>query len=109
MTTTEAEILDGFSNQGVNQAAKFSIKNNSTQTDENITKVKFPPLYLLQPLPKPDLSISTPVISTSSSAQAHLLSSTSSTAATVSEHQPPIPTRNNSLSTTNNMFTPIKA
>ncbi|GFX96213.1 uncharacterized protein TNCV_2291011 [Trichonephila clavipes] len=72
------------SSQTYAQAAKSSIKSNSTQTDENVTKVKCPPLNLLQPLPKPDVSISTPVISTSSSTQAHLLPSTS-TAATVSE------------------------
>ncbi|GFV38588.1 uncharacterized protein TNCV_132271 [Trichonephila clavipes] len=65
------------------QAAKSSTLNNSSQTDENITKVKCPPLNLLQPLPKPVTSISTPSTSTSSSTQVHLLPSTSSTAATV--------------------------
>ncbi|GFY09323.1 uncharacterized protein TNCV_1941331 [Trichonephila clavipes] len=69
------------------KAAKPSIVNNSTQTDENITKIKCPPLNLLQPLsslPKQNKLISTPVISTSSSStQAELLPSTSSKAATV--------------------------
>ncbi|GFX80362.1 hypothetical protein TNCV_3931151 [Trichonephila clavipes] len=84
------------------------VDNSKTNTDENVTKVKCPPLNLLQPLPKPDTSISTPVISTSSSTQAHLFPTTSSTAATVSDPQPPTPTPNNALSTTNNMFTPLK-
>ncbi|GFV75184.1 putative RNA-directed DNA polymerase from transposon BS [Trichonephila clavipes] len=69
------------SSQTYAQAAKFSTSNNSTQTDENITKVKCPPLKLLQPLsslPKPNTSISTPAISPSSlSTQAQLLPSTS--------------------------------
>ncbi|GFX25511.1 uncharacterized protein TNCV_1407771 [Trichonephila clavipes] len=68
------------------KAAKPSIVNNSTQTDENITKIKCPPLNLLQPLsslPKQNKLISTPVICTSSSStQAELLPSISSTAAT---------------------------
>ncbi|GFT11239.1 hypothetical protein TNCV_1143761 [Trichonephila clavipes] len=55
------------------------------------------------------VSISTPVISTLSSTQAHLLPSTSLTAATVSVPQPPIPTPNNALYTTDNIFTPITA
>ncbi|GFV55556.1 uncharacterized protein TNCV_2573961 [Trichonephila clavipes] len=77
-------------------------------TDENITKEKCPPLNLLQPLPQTDTSISTPVISTLSSTQAHLLPATSSTAATVSDPQPPTPSLINALFTTNNMFTPLK-
>ncbi|GFU07543.1 uncharacterized protein TNCV_2225221 [Trichonephila clavipes] len=91
------------------QAAKSSIKNSSTQTDENITKVKCPPLKLLQPhlsISKPNISITTPVISTSSSTQAELLHSTSSTEATVSELQPPIPVSSDVLSTTNNAAAP---
>ncbi|GFX74131.1 transposable element Tcb1 transposase [Trichonephila clavipes] len=99
------------SSQTYAQATKSCIKNNSTQTDENITNVKCPPLKLLQQLPsipKPNISITTPVISTSSSSQAELLSSASSTKATVSEPQPPIPVSSGALSTTNNMFTPIK-
>ncbi|GFW90141.1 uncharacterized protein TNCV_1789631 [Trichonephila clavipes] len=51
------------------QAAKFSTINNYTQPDENITKIKCPPLKLLQPLSsilKPNISASTPVVSTSS-------------------------------------------
>ncbi|GFU98454.1 uncharacterized protein TNCV_3652851 [Trichonephila clavipes] len=70
------------------QAAKSSTVNNSTQTDENIT-IKCPPLKLLEPLPsisKPNISTSTPV-STSSSTQAQLVPSTSSTAATLSKPQ----------------------
>ncbi|GFX11917.1 hypothetical protein TNCV_2997011 [Trichonephila clavipes] len=73
--------------QSYAQVTKSSL-NNSMQTDENVTKVKYPPLKLLQSLsslPKTNTSISTSVASTSSSStKAHLLSSTSSIAATVS-------------------------
>ncbi|GFW64600.1 putative RNA-directed DNA polymerase from transposon BS [Trichonephila clavipes] len=58
------------------QAAKSSNKNSSTETDENITKIKCSPLKLLEPLsskPKPNASISTPKVSrSSSSTQAQL-------------------------------------
>ncbi|GFW11650.1 uncharacterized protein TNCV_42851 [Trichonephila clavipes] len=95
------------------QAAKPSTTNNSTQTDENITKIKCPPLNLLRPLfslPKSNTSISTPAFSTSSSStQAQLLPSTSSIAAIVSEPQPPILVSNAVLSTINNIFTPIES
>ncbi|GFW74240.1 uncharacterized protein TNCV_2524441 [Trichonephila clavipes] len=77
--------------------------------DENITKIKCPPLKLLQPLSsilKPNILTSTPV-STSSSTQVQLLPSTSSIAATVSEPQPPIPTSNDAPST--NMFTRMES
>ncbi|GFT31148.1 uncharacterized protein TNCV_3645461 [Trichonephila clavipes] len=96
------------------QAAKSITVSNSSQTDENITKIKCPPLKLLEPflsLPKPNASVSTPAVSTSStsssSTPAQLLPSTSSIAATVSEPQPPIPLSNDVLS--NNMFTPIES
>ncbi|GFW69727.1 uncharacterized protein TNCV_1883711 [Trichonephila clavipes] len=98
------------SSQTYAQAAKSSNKNSFTQTDDNIRKIKCPPLKLLQPLssiPKSDTSITTPVISTSSSTQVELLPSTSSTKAIVSEPQPPIPVSSDTLSTTNNMFTPV--
>ncbi|GFW13866.1 hypothetical protein TNCV_2097471 [Trichonephila clavipes] len=52
------------------QAAKSSTLNNFTQTDENITKIKCSPLKLLEPLspkPSPNISISTPDVSRSSS------------------------------------------
>ncbi|GFX74102.1 uncharacterized protein TNCV_490661 [Trichonephila clavipes] len=94
------------------EAANSSTINNSTQTDENITKIKCPPLKLLPPLssiPKPNISTSTPVVSTSSSStQDQLLPSTSSIAGTVSEPQPPIPTSNDAPST-NDMFTRIES
>ncbi|GFT52046.1 uncharacterized protein TNCV_4999341 [Trichonephila clavipes] len=80
------------------QVAKSSNKNSSTQTDENITKIKCPPLELLQPLSsktRTNLSISTPDVSTSSSStQAKLLPSTSSISTSNSESQPSIPTSN---------------
>ncbi|GFW07164.1 uncharacterized protein TNCV_3693591 [Trichonephila clavipes] len=76
------------------QAAKSSNKNSSTQTNENITKIKCPPLELLQPLSsktRTNLSISTPDVSTSSSStQAQLLPSTSSISTRNSESQPPM-------------------
>ncbi|GFX37421.1 uncharacterized protein TNCV_3106731 [Trichonephila clavipes] len=93
------------------QAAKSSNKSSSTQTDENITKIKCPPLELLQPLSsktRTNLSISTPDVSTSSSStQAQLLPSTSSISTSNSESQPPIPTCNDAPS--NNMVTPIES
>ncbi|GFW25092.1 putative RNA-directed DNA polymerase from transposon BS [Trichonephila clavipes] len=58
------------SSQTYAQAAKSSNKNSSTQTDENITKIKCSPLKLLEPFsskPKPNASISTPNVSRSSS------------------------------------------
>ncbi|GFU42636.1 uncharacterized protein TNCV_1545101 [Trichonephila clavipes] len=97
--------------QTYGKAAKLSIVNNSTQTDENMTKIKCPQLNLLQPLPsfpKPNILKSTPAISTSSSStQAELLSSTSAKAAAVLQPEPSIPMSNDELS--NNMFTPIES
>ncbi|GFU12717.1 RNA-directed DNA polymerase from mobile element jockey [Trichonephila clavipes] len=93
------------------QAAKSSNKNSSTQTDESITKIKCPPLELLQPISsktRTNLSISTPDVSTSSSStQAQLLPSTSSISTSNSESQPPIPTCNDAPS--NTMVTPIES
>ncbi|GFU79513.1 uncharacterized protein TNCV_2915731 [Trichonephila clavipes] len=64
------------------QVAKPSIATSTTQTDENITKVKFPPLQILKPLlsvPHPNASPSITSNSTSSSTtQANLLPSASS-------------------------------
>ncbi|GFW20157.1 hypothetical protein TNCV_2320981 [Trichonephila clavipes] len=117
LTTPDAEILDGFSDQGVIQIYNIprSTKINSstvipnlrtscqtlnltttTQTDENITKIVCPPLKLLQPLrsvPKPAISSSVPAVTKpSTSTQTQLLSSTSSVAATSpSKSQPSIP------------------
>ncbi|GFX46001.1 uncharacterized protein TNCV_3132661 [Trichonephila clavipes] len=97
------------SSQTYAQAAKSSNKKSSTQTDENITRIKCSPLKLLEPFsskPKPNASISTPNVSRSSSTQAQLLLSTSSIPTAYSESQPPIPTSNDAPST-NDMFTPI--
>ncbi|GFT03140.1 putative RNA-directed DNA polymerase from transposon BS [Trichonephila clavipes] len=98
------------SSQTYAQAAKSSTKNSSSQTDENITKIKCSPLKLLEPFsskPKPNASISTPNVSrSSSSTQAQLLLSTSSIPTAYSESQPPIPTSNDAPST-DDMFTPI--
>ncbi|GFX19433.1 uncharacterized protein TNCV_3050911 [Trichonephila clavipes] len=72
------------------QAAKSSLTSASTQTDENITKIKCPLLELLQPASsnsKQNKTTSIPTVSTSSSTQAHLLRSTS----TISKSQPHIP------------------
>ncbi|GFT07184.1 putative RNA-directed DNA polymerase from transposon BS [Trichonephila clavipes] len=64
------------------QVAKPSIAASTTQTDENITKVKCPPLQILKPLlsvPHPNASPSITSNSTSSSTtQANLLPSASS-------------------------------
>ncbi|GFU13599.1 RNA-directed DNA polymerase from mobile element jockey [Trichonephila clavipes] len=128
LTTTDAEILDGFSGQGViqpatltaefartfrilcaissargsdirkypaavnrhaldvqarklivpqlsqtcAQAAKSSTLNNSTQTDENITKIKCPPLKLLAPLSSKQRTNIPTAVTTSSSAQTQI-------------------------------------
>ncbi|GFY05290.1 putative RNA-directed DNA polymerase from transposon BS [Trichonephila clavipes] len=123
----EAEILEGFSGKGViqkhkliapqlpqtyAQTAKSSPISAATQTDENITKIKCPPLNLLQPLsypPKPNVSQSTPaVITSSSSTQAQLLPSPSSIAATVSEPQPPTPLSDVMISSANTIITPTE-
>ncbi|GFW35800.1 uncharacterized protein TNCV_727351 [Trichonephila clavipes] len=64
------------------QVAKSMTVNNSSQTDETITKIVCPPLKLLQPLitiSKPIMSPSIPeVIKSSTSTQAELVPSTSS-------------------------------
>ncbi|GFX90052.1 uncharacterized protein TNCV_887501 [Trichonephila clavipes] len=64
------------------QVAKPSILTSTTQTDENITKIKCSPLQFLPPLlcvPAPNASPSIPSVSTSSSTtQANLLPSASS-------------------------------
>ncbi|GFT97309.1 RNase H domain-containing protein, partial [Trichonephila clavipes] len=65
------------------QVAKPSTFTSTTQTDENITHIKCPPLQLLQPLlsvPQPDKSNSVSALSSLSATQADLLSSTSSNA-----------------------------
>ncbi|GFX64628.1 putative RNA-directed DNA polymerase from transposon BS [Trichonephila clavipes] len=68
--------------QTYTQVAKPSIATSTTQTDENITKVKCPPLQILKPLlsvPHPNASPSITSNSTSSSiTQANLLPSASS-------------------------------
>ncbi|GFX25599.1 uncharacterized protein TNCV_3124351 [Trichonephila clavipes] len=91
------------------QVAKSITVNNSSQTDETITKIVCPPLKLLQPLitiSKPIMSPSIPeVIKSSTSTQAELVPSTSSvTVASPSQSSPPnsvidtTPTTSNSLS-----------
>ncbi|GFS91165.1 RNase H domain-containing protein [Trichonephila clavipes] len=64
------------------QVTKPSIATNTTQTDENITKIKCPPLELLKPLssvPQPNASPSIPSVSTSSyTTQANILTSATS-------------------------------
>ncbi|GFX06665.1 putative RNA-directed DNA polymerase from transposon BS [Trichonephila clavipes] len=94
--------------QSYAQVAKPSTVTSTTQTDENITQIKCPPLQLLQPLvsvPQPDKSNS---VSTLSSATQADLFSTSSIAATISEPPHLIPVSDTLLSTTSNMFTPIE-
>ncbi|GFX53853.1 hypothetical protein TNCV_1597991 [Trichonephila clavipes] len=71
------------------QAAKSSTLNNSTQTDENITKIKCPPLKLLAPLSSKQRPNIPTAVTTSSSSQAQLLPSISSKKSTISAPQPP--------------------
>ncbi|GFW24992.1 uncharacterized protein TNCV_3154951 [Trichonephila clavipes] len=73
------------------QAAKSSTLNNSTQTDENITKINCPPLKLLAPLSSKQRTNIPTAITTSSSAQTQLPPSISSKKSTVSNPQPPTP------------------
>ncbi|GFV31418.1 hypothetical protein TNCV_4505371, partial [Trichonephila clavipes] len=76
------------------QATKPSPISVTTQTDENITKIKCPPLNLLPPpssLPKLNISPCSHAVTTSSSTQAQLLPSISTIASTVSDPQPPTP------------------
>ncbi|GFV83794.1 uncharacterized protein TNCV_2555801 [Trichonephila clavipes] len=91
------------------QVAKSSTATSTTQTDEIITQTKCPPLQFLQPLlsvPQPNKY---PSVSTlSSTTQADLLPSTSSTAATVSEPPHLIPVSDTLFSTTSNVFTPME-
>ncbi|GFU95722.1 RNA-directed DNA polymerase from mobile element jockey [Trichonephila clavipes] len=147
LTTTDAEILDGFSGQGVirpvtltaefartfrifcavssargsdirkypaafnrhaldvqarklivpqlsqtyAEAAKSSTLNNSIQTDENITKIKCPPLKLLAPQSTKQRTNIPTAVTTSSSAQTQLLHSIFTKTSTTSDPQPPTP------------------
>ncbi|GFS74871.1 RNA-directed DNA polymerase from mobile element jockey [Trichonephila clavipes] len=73
------------------QAAKSSTLNNSTQTDENITKIKCPPLKLLAPPSSKQRTNIPTAVTTSSSAQTQLLPSISSKTSTTSDPQLPTP------------------
>ncbi|GFT43855.1 uncharacterized protein TNCV_4245131 [Trichonephila clavipes] len=73
------------------QATKSSTLNNSTQTDENITKINCPLLKLLAPLSSKQRTNIPTAITTSSSAQTQLLPSISSKKSTISNPQPPTP------------------
>ncbi|GFV29866.1 putative RNA-directed DNA polymerase from transposon BS [Trichonephila clavipes] len=79
------------SSQTYAQAAKSSTLNNSTQTDENITKINCPPLKLLAPLSSKRRTNIPTAVTTSSSAQTQLLPSISSKTSTISNPQPPTP------------------
>ncbi|GFV72183.1 uncharacterized protein TNCV_3278381 [Trichonephila clavipes] len=88
--------------QSYSQAIKSSKVTATTTTDENITKIKYPLLNLLQQhssLLKPNISRSI-LSSSTSSAQADLLTSTSPIAA-ISESEPVNPIPNNVPSTSN--------
>ncbi|GFU73451.1 uncharacterized protein TNCV_3675981 [Trichonephila clavipes] len=74
------------------QATKSSPISVTTQTDENITKIKCPPLNVLPPLSsptKPNISLYFPAVTKSSSSQAQLLPSISSITPIVSHPQAP--------------------
>ncbi|GFV53278.1 hypothetical protein TNCV_1645101 [Trichonephila clavipes] len=88
--------------QSYAQATKSSKLSATTQTDENITKLKYPPLKLLpQPSSLSKQNISPSIPSTSaSSVQADLLTSTSPIA-DISETELVNPIPNNVPSTTN--------
>ncbi|GFU11822.1 putative RNA-directed DNA polymerase from transposon X-element [Trichonephila clavipes] len=73
------------------QATRSSTLNNSTQTDENITKINCPPLKLLAPLSSKQRTNIPTSINTSSSAQTQLLPTISSKKSTISNPQPPTP------------------
>ncbi|GFU65313.1 uncharacterized protein TNCV_315221 [Trichonephila clavipes] len=49
-TLEAGKLIALQSSQPYAEAVKSSYKNSSTQTDENITKIKCPPLKILQPL-----------------------------------------------------------
>ncbi|GFU17762.1 putative RNA-directed DNA polymerase from transposon X-element [Trichonephila clavipes] len=70
---------------------RSSTLNNSTQTDENITKINCPPLKLLAPLSSKQRTNIPTTINTSSSTQTQLLPSISSKKSTISNPQPPTP------------------
>ncbi|GFW69751.1 DDE_3 domain-containing protein [Trichonephila clavipes] len=99
LTTPDAEILDGFSDQGViqlpqtyAQATKPSPISVTTQTYENISKIKCSPLNLLPPLSsptKPNISMFSPAASKLSSSKTQLLPSIFSIGPTVSHPQLP--------------------
>ncbi|GFW20559.1 uncharacterized protein TNCV_1047841 [Trichonephila clavipes] len=79
------------------QATKPSPISVTTQTDENITKIKCPPLNLLPPLSsstKQNISLSSPAVTKSSSSQVQLLPFISSKTSTISAPQPPTPMSN---------------
>ncbi|GFS95801.1 uncharacterized protein TNCV_2258831 [Trichonephila clavipes] len=106
LSTPEAEILEGFSDQGVIHVRRITIKRDATIIPikhliltfnspklpstmkagylnyENITKIKCPPLELLKPLssaPQPNAFPSIPSVSTSSyTTQANILPSATS-------------------------------
>ncbi|GFU41016.1 uncharacterized protein TNCV_4645871 [Trichonephila clavipes] len=109
LCASEAETLEGLSDQGCYpearkqiasqlsqsyaQVTKLSTATTTTQTDEIITKIVCPPLKLLQPLisvPKPIISSSVAAVNKSStSTQAELVPSTSSvTVTSPSKSQP---------------------
>ncbi|GFW66036.1 uncharacterized protein TNCV_588621 [Trichonephila clavipes] len=71
------------------QVVKTLTTSTATETDDKITQIICPPLKLLQHVPKTSSSVL--AVSTSST-QANLLMSTSSTAASISEIRTPIPT-----------------
>ncbi|GFV57825.1 uncharacterized protein TNCV_3072041 [Trichonephila clavipes] len=92
------------------QVTKPSTATTTTQTDENITKIVWPPLKLLQPHtlisdPKPTISSSVAAVNKySTSIQAELVPSTSSvTNASPSQSQPPNSVIDTALTTSNSL------
>ncbi|GFU62570.1 hypothetical protein TNCV_1314051 [Trichonephila clavipes] len=91
----------------IRPVAKYSTVTTTTQTDETITKIVFPPLKLLQPLisiPNSTMSSRIPTVTKSStSTQAHILPSTSFAFTTTSESHPPIPLIDTDPATSNSL------
>ncbi|GFW20515.1 putative RNA-directed DNA polymerase from transposon BS [Trichonephila clavipes] len=107
LTTPEAEILEGFSNQGVIQVRRITIKKDKAVIPTKHIILTFSSPTLPQAIKAGYLNYKIPISTSSSSTQAELLPSTCAKAATVSKPEPPIPISNDLLS--NNIFTPIES
>ncbi|GFX84476.1 RNA-directed DNA polymerase from mobile element jockey [Trichonephila clavipes] len=106
LSTPDAEILEGFSDQGVIQVARTSIISTASQTDPNLSNIICPPLQCLTPIsskdPLPGTSSSVSTFSTSSSStQDNLLPSRSVSPLETETRSYTTPVKLNSVSTEN--------